>query len=174
VKVTFPLRPDQLEPALTHGVGDLIAYGIAITPEREQQVAFFTPVQTDVTQIIVTGPNFGAVSSLADLGGKDGVRQRADLWSKVLDKVQPHPDLPIASPVQVGWVMRKSNPQLKQLADEFVASHAVETSFGNTLLRRYLQNTKWVKNSTSAEEMKKFQGTLSSSKSMPASRTSIT
>jgi membrane-bound lytic murein transglycosylase MltF len=29
-----------------------------------------------------------------------------------------------------------------------------------TLLRRYLQNTKWVKNSTSADEMKKFQTNL--------------
>jgi membrane-bound lytic murein transglycosylase MltF len=56
--------------------------------------------------------------------------------------------------------MRKSNPQLKQLVDEFVSSHAVGTSFGSTLLRRYLQNTKWVKNSTSAEEMKKFQANL--------------
>ncbi len=56
--------------------------------------------------------------------------------------------------------MRKNNPQFKQLVDEFVASHAVGTSFGNTLLRRYLQNTKWVKNSTSAEEMKKFQTNL--------------
>jgi membrane-bound lytic murein transglycosylase MltF len=32
----------------------------------------------------------------------------------------------------------------------------VGNSFGNILLRRYLQNTKWVKNSTSPEEMKKF------------------
>src|SRR5208282_5230458 len=38
--------------------------------------------------------------------------------------------------------------------------HSVGTSFGNTLLRRYLQNTKWVKDSTSAEEMKKFQTNL--------------
>jgi hypothetical protein len=37
--------------------------------------------------------------------------------------------------------MRKNNPQLKQVVDEFVESHAVGTSFGNTLLRRYLQNT---------------------------------
>src|SRR5208337_838012 len=43
VKVTFvPMRPDQLEAALTEGVGDLVAYGLVITPEREQQVAFST------------------------------------------------------------------------------------------------------------------------------------
>src|SRR5271166_5084154 len=216
VKVTFlPMRVDQIEAALTEGVGDIIAHGIVVTPEREQRVAFSAPIQTDVTQIIVTGANFGAVSSLADLGGKEvyvnplttyyqnlqkvnedlqkagkppiiikaadknlmdddlvqmvnaGLipatvtrKQKAALWAQVLDHIQPHPDLAIATGGQLAWVMRKNNPQLKQLVDEFVASHAVGTSFGNTLVRRYLQNTKWVKNSTSAEEMKKFQANL--------------
>lgn len=216
VKVTFlPMRVDQIEAALTEGVGDIIGYGIVVTPDREKRVAFSTPIQTDVTQIIVTGANFGPVSSLADLGGKEvyvnplttyfenlqkanetlqkagkaqiaikaadknlmdddlvqmvnaglipatvTTKQRAALWSQVLDHVQPHPDLVIASGVQTAWAMRKNNPQLKQLVDEFVATHAVGTSFGNTLLRRYLQDTKWVKNSTSAEEMKKFQTNL--------------
>jgi len=216
VKVTFiPMRVDQIEAALTEGVGDMIASGIVITPDREKRVAFSTPIQTDVTQIIVTGPSFGPVSTLADLGGKEvyanplttyyenlqkanealqkasktpivikaadknlmdddlvqmvnaglipatvTTKQRAALWSQVLDHIQPHPDLVIASGGQLAWVMRKNNPQLKQLVDEFVQSHAVGSSFGNTLLRRYLQNTKWVKNSTSAEEMKKFQTNL--------------
>src|SRR5271157_3746825 len=216
VKVTFiPMRVDQVEAALTEGVGDIIATGIVVTPDREKRVAFSTPIQTDVTQIIVTGSSFGPVSALADLGGKEvyvnplttyyenlkkaneelqkagktpivikaadknlmdddlvqmvnaglipatvTTKQRAQLWSQVLDHIQPHPDLVIASGGQLAWVMRKNNPQFKQLVDEFVASHAVGTSFGNTLLRRYLQNTKWVKNSTSAEEMKKFQTNL--------------
>jgi membrane-bound lytic murein transglycosylase MltF len=216
VKVTFiPLRPDQVEAALNEGVGDLIAYGLVVTPEREKRVVFSTPLQTNISQIVVTGPDFGPVSTLADLGGKEvyanplttyytnlqkvnetlqkegkapiiikkadeylldddlvqmvnaglipatvTTNQRAALWSKVLDKIQPHPDLVVASGTQLAWAMRKGNPQLKQLVDEFVASHAVGTSFGNTLLRRYLQNTKWVKNSTSGEEMKKFQANL--------------
>ena len=216
VEVTFlPMRIDQIEVALTEGVGDIIAYGIVVTPDREKRVAFSTPLLTDVTQIIVTGPGFGPVSTLADLGGKEmyvnplttyyqnlkkanetlqkagktpivirsadknlmdddlvqmvnaglipatvTTNRRADLWAQVLDHIQPHPDLVIASGQQLAWVMRKNNPQLKQLVDEFVASNAVGTSFGNTLLRRYLQNTKWVTNSTSAEEMKKFQTNL--------------
>jgi membrane-bound lytic murein transglycosylase MltF len=213
VRVTFlPMRVDQIEAALTEGMGDIIAYGIVVTPDREKRVAFSTPIQTEVTQIIVTGSNFGAVSTMADLGGKEvyvnplttyyenlrkanetlqnagktpivikaadknlmdddlvqmvnaglipatvTTKQRAALWSQVLHQIQPHPDLAIASGGQLAWVMRKNNPQFKQLVDEFVASHAVGTSFGSTVLRRYLQNTKWVRNSTSAEEMKKFQ-----------------
>jgi membrane-bound lytic murein transglycosylase MltF len=216
VKVTFiPLRPDQVEAALNEGVGDLIAYGLVVTPEREKQVAFSTPIQKDVSQIVVTGPDFGPVSTIADLGGKEvyanplttyytnlqkinetlqkegkplivikkadpqlldddlvqmvnaglipatvTTKLKADLWSKVLDKIQTHPDLVVASGTNLAWAMRKTNPQLKQIVDEFVATHAAGTSFGNTLLRRYLQNTKWVKNSTSGEEMKKFQENL--------------
>src|SRR5271157_3182632 len=65
VKVTFlPMRPDQIEAALTEGVGDIIAYGIVVTPEREQRVAFSTPIQTGVSQIIVTGPGLIGVSAL--------------------------------------------------------------------------------------------------------------
>ncbi len=71
VQVTFiPVRPDQLESYLNEGIGDLIAYPVAITPEREQQVAFSVPIQTGVEQILVTGKDFGPVSSLQDLGGK--------------------------------------------------------------------------------------------------------
>jgi membrane-bound lytic murein transglycosylase MltF len=213
LKVTFlPVRIDQLEPSLTEGLGDLIAYGLAVTPDREKRVAFSKPIQTDVTQIIVTGSGFGPATTLADLGGKEvyvnplttyyqnlqaangqlqksgkapivikpadknlidddlvqmvnaglipatvTTAQRADLWAKVLNHLQPHPELVIASGQQLALVLRKNNPQFKELLDEFVATHAVGTSFGNTVLRRYLQNTKWVTNSTSAEELKKFQ-----------------
>ena len=38
VKVSFiPLRPDQVEPALLQGVGDVVAYELVVTPERQQK-----------------------------------------------------------------------------------------------------------------------------------------
>jgi membrane-bound lytic murein transglycosylase MltF len=216
VKVTFyPIAPSQVEAALTKGLGDLIAYGINITPEREKRVAFSVPFQTDVTQIIVTGPNFGPVSTIEDLGGKQvyanpltnyyenlrkvndpllragkkpieikaadknlteddlvemvnaglipatvTTKQRADFWSQVLDHLTPHPELVIATGGKMAWVMRKNNPQFKRLINDFAKSRVVGTTFGNILVRRYLQNTKWVKDSTSAGEMKKFQATV--------------
>ena len=71
VKVDFlPMRPDQLEPALTQGLGDMIAYGVVITPEREQRVAFSVPIQKNVPQIVVTGPALASVSSFDEMGGK--------------------------------------------------------------------------------------------------------
>ncbi len=216
VQVTFiPVRPDQLESALLEGVGDLIAYSLTDTSAREQEIAFSLPIQTNVTQILVTGKDFGPVASIEDFGGKevfvnplatyrqnlekvnDELRkqgkptilikdadpslmdedllemvnagiipatvtfsERASLWANVLPDIVPQPKLVIASGEDVAWAMRKNNPKLKGLVDEFVKTHAVGTSFGNTLVRRYLGNDQWLKNPTTAAELKKFEATV--------------
>jgi membrane-bound lytic murein transglycosylase MltF len=212
IQITFiPVRPDQAEAALTEGMGDLVANAVVITPERQERLAFTIPIEKDVKQVLVSGENFGNISSLNDLGGKEvyanpltvnyerlqrineGLRdagkpliavkaadknlldddlvqmvnagllpatvtslKRAKLWSQVLPHLTIYPDVMIASGEQTAWVLRKNNPQLKELLDEFLAPRGLGTSFGNTLLRRYLQNTKWVRNSTSKEELQKF------------------
>jgi membrane-bound lytic murein transglycosylase MltF len=211
VQVTFiPVRPDQVEKALTEGVGDLIAYALTVTPQREQRVAF-SPIETDVKQIVVTGKGFGPVASLQDLSGKkifvnplttypanlakvnDSLRKqgkppilvesadknlldedllemvnagiipatvtitdRAKLWSAVLPDITPQPNLVIADEGTLAWAMRKNNPKLKAVVDEFTRSHMAGTSFGNTLMRRYLQNTKWVTDPTTKAQLDAF------------------
>jgi membrane-bound lytic murein transglycosylase MltF len=216
VEVTFlPISIGQLEAALEEGMGDIIASLVTITPERERRVAFSTPIWRDVSQIIVTGPKYEAVSTFEALGGKevyvnpltayyenlqklnaslkksgkapivikeadknlshDDLIQmvnaglipatvtgsmRALLWSRVLHGIKPHPELSIASGAQLAWVMRKNNPRLKQLVDEFVKSHAMGTSFGDTVFWRYWKNTEWVTDSTSKQEMEKFRALL--------------
>ena len=212
IQVTFiPVRPDQLEPYLNEGIGDLIAYPLAMTPERAQQIAFSVPIQTDVKQILVTGKDFGAVSSLQDLGGKkvfvnpvttyygnlekvsDSLRklgkppiliqsadknlldedlmemvnagilpatvtitERAKLWASVFHNITPHPDIVIANQEDLAWAVRKNNPKFKDLVNEFVKTHAAGTSFGNTLMRRYLESNQWITNPTNDEQIKKF------------------
>jgi membrane-bound lytic murein transglycosylase MltF len=216
IQVTFiPVRPDKIEAALTAGVGDLIANGVVVTPEREQQVAFSIPIQTDVKEIVVTGKGFGPLSSLEELSGKkvfvnpittyyanlekvnDSLRkqgkapiliekadpslmdedllemvnagilpatvtlsERAQLWASVFPNILPQSKLIIADEGNLAFAMRKDNPQFQQLVDEFVKTRAVGTSFGNTLVRRYLQNNEWVKNPTTAAEIKKFEATV--------------
>jgi len=82
---------------------------------------------------------------------------KAELWAQVLHRLTVHSDLVLASGEQTAWAVRKNNPQLRQLLDEFITPRALGTSFGNTLVRRYLENTRWVVNSTSPQEMKKFE-----------------
>ena len=212
VQVTFiPVRPDQLESYLNEGIGDLIAYPVAMTPEREQQVAFSVPLETGVKQILVTGKDFGPVASLQDLSGKkvfvnpittyygnlekvnDSLRkqgkppiliesadknlldedlmemvnagilpatvtitQRAKLWASVFHNITPQPNIVIANQEDLAWAVRKNNPKFKELLDEFVRVHAAGTSFGNTLLRRYLESNQWITNPTNDEQIKKF------------------
>ena len=213
VVVTFlPTAIEDLEHALTEGRGDLIAFGILVTPERQQRADFTAPIATDVKQIIVTGAKGPKLANLDDLGGKEVFANphtvnyetlnrlsesfvkarkppinlrasdanlteedllemanagliditaansfRASFWTQVYAHITPHPDLVLGSEGSLAWAMRKNSPQLKQLLDEFVTTHRAGTEFGNTLLRRYLKNTKWVKDSTSDAEMKKFR-----------------
>lgn len=212
VQVIFiPVRPDQAEAALSQGVGDLMAYGVVITPEREKKFAFSVPLATNIKQIVVTGKGFGNATSLQDLSGKKiyvnplttyydnlqkvnislrkqgkppiliekadtnlgdedllemvnagiipatvTITERATIWASVLPNITAHPDLVIASEQDLAWAMRKNNPELKAIVDKFAKTHSIGTSFGNTLMRRYLQNTKWIKNPTTAAEIKKF------------------
>jgi membrane-bound lytic murein transglycosylase MltF len=53
--------------------------------------------------------------------------------------------------------MRKGSQQLKAVMDDFLKTHGEGTGFGNTLINRYAKNAKWIKNSTTEAEMKKFQ-----------------
>ena len=213
IYVTFiPVRPEQLEQALTQGVGDLIAAGVIVTPARQQRVDFTVPIATDVRQIIVTGPAGRPVETVDDLSGKEiyvspitnyyenlqrqsdafqksgkqpiviqaadknltdedllemvnaglipatvTFTQRAEFWSKVFPQLVVNQNAILASDGRLAWAARKDSPKLKQLLDEFVEGRRLGTSFGNTLFRRYLQNTKWVTDSVTSAEMQKFQ-----------------
>jgi membrane-bound lytic murein transglycosylase MltF len=212
VRVVFlPMRPDQLEAALTQGLGDFIAHPVVVTPEREQRLTFSVPIQKDVSQVVVTGAaladvmsfdsvaaepiyvnplttyyeNLERISDLRVKAGKSPLdiraadkylfeddliemvnaglipataarRERADLWAQVLPNVKAQSELVIAREGPTAWVMRKNTPQLRQLVDAFLKDHGAGTTFGNTLLRRYLQDTRWIQDSISPEQLRKF------------------
>jgi membrane-bound lytic murein transglycosylase MltF len=218
ISVTYlPVRPEQLENALLEGVGDLVAYGVEVTPEREKKVLFTTPIDSNVKQVIVTGPKAPTITGgLEDLSGKEiyvnpltvyyenlqhlsesfqkagklpilvkkadpnltdedllemvnaglipataTINIRAEFWSKVFPHLILHSSIVLKEDGQLAWATRPDSPQLRKLLDEFVEGRGQGTSFGNTLLRRYLQNTKWLQDATSNEEMKKFQAYVS-------------
>jgi membrane-bound lytic murein transglycosylase MltF len=210
--VTYiPVRPEQLEKALLDGVGDVVAYSVIVTPEREKVVLFSTPIDSDVKQVIVTGPKAPPMASLDDLSGKEicvnpltvyfenlkrlsdsfqkagkapillkaadpnltdedllemvnagllpatvTINIRAQFWSQVFTRLRL-PNIVLEEDGRAAWATRLDSPQLRELLNEFLKGRGMGTSFGNTLLRRYLQNTKWVKDATSTEEMEKFR-----------------
>jgi membrane-bound lytic murein transglycosylase MltF len=213
INVTYlPVRPEQLEQALLQGVGDVIAFGVIVTPQREKEVLFTIPIDSHVKQVLVTGPKSPAITSLEDLAGKEvyvnplsayyqnlerlseslqsgdrapillksadpdltdedllemvnasllpatvTINIRAEFWAKILPHLTLHPNIELREEGQLAWATRKDSPQLRQLLNEFVKGRQVGTLFGNILLKRYLENTHWVKDATSPEELKKFQ-----------------
>ena len=216
IQVTFiPVRPEDAQAALLQGVGDVLAYAVGVTPDREKQVAFSIPIQTDVKQVLVTGKNFGQLTSLADMGGKKiyvnplstyyenlekvneslekqgkptilikiadknlldedlmemvnagilpatvTIQERAALWANVFPNIVTYPNVVVAQQEDLAFAMRKDSPKLKEMLDKFVKTHSVGTSFGNTIMRRYLQNTHWIKNPASEADIKKFNETV--------------
>jgi membrane-bound lytic murein transglycosylase MltF len=84
----------------------------------------------------------------------------AEFWKKVLPKIVLHPEVAIRTGGEIAFMIRKDSPLLKQALNGFLARYPEGSATRNQLLQKYLQNTKFVKNATSEEEMAKFQRTV--------------
>jgi len=68
--VFIPVARDELLPGLIEGRGDIVAAGVAITPELEAMVDFTIPLTKEISQILVTGPSAPQIAAIDDLSGK--------------------------------------------------------------------------------------------------------
>ena len=85
---------------------------------------------------------------------------KAQFWTQIFDKIKVHDDIAVREGGEIAWAFRKNSPRLKAIVNEFVKGHKKGTLMGNMLLKRYLKNTRYVKNSVSGSEMKKFNAML--------------
>ena len=83
-----------------------------------------------------------------------------DLWTQVFPGLALHPDVQVGDSISPGWAFRKGSPELAAVVNEFVKDHRTGTAFGNTILRRYFQNPKWISNATDERERQKFLQTV--------------
>jgi membrane-bound lytic murein transglycosylase MltF len=81
----------------------------------------------------------------------------AKFWKQVLTKIQLNEQAALRTGGEMAWAMRKNSPLLKKELDDFLARYPEGSSTRNQLFAKYLKNTKYVKNSTSAEERAKFE-----------------
>jgi len=86
---------------------------------------------------------------------------KAELWSRIFPDLELHSDLVIHSGGRYAWMMRKDGVALKKAVDTFILDHRAGTSFGNTVIRRYLGSTKFVKGPTSPRDRERFDELLS-------------
>ena len=82
---------------------------------------------------------------------------KGTFWVKILKDLELHSGLKVRTGGEIAWAIRKNSPKLKDMINGFAKKHKVGTLFGNILVNRYYKNTKWVRNSLSDEDLRRFK-----------------
>jgi len=85
-------------------------------------------------------------------------RYSARLWSKIFTDLHVHLDIAVNDEGEMGWLIRKSSPELKAEIGAFARSHGQGTTFGNTVIKKYTGSTRFVKNAASPQALARFRG----------------
>jgi membrane-bound lytic murein transglycosylase MltF len=84
-------------------------------------------------------------------------RHKGEFWSQIFKDLTLHPDIKVRTNGQIAWAIRKNSPKLKEMINGFMKTHKKGTLVGNILFERYLENTKWVRNSLNDADMERFR-----------------
>jgi membrane-bound lytic murein transglycosylase MltF len=85
---------------------------------------------------------------------------KADFWAEIFDDIVVHDDLTVREGAAIGWAFRKNSPQLAETLNAFVRKHGKGTLFGNVILKRYLQDNPWARNSLAETDRGRFDATI--------------
>jgi membrane-bound lytic murein transglycosylase MltF len=80
----------------------------------------------------------------------------ADFWKKVFEDLTVHDTVAVRTGGHLAVAIRKGSPQLAAGLNAIIDEYGLGTAFGNMMEKRYLQNTKFVKNATSEAERQRF------------------
>jgi membrane-bound lytic murein transglycosylase MltF len=80
-----------------------------------------------------------------------------ELWQKVLPDIRPQAALAVRTGGDIAIGVRKSNPRMLQAANTFIKEYGPNTAFGNTMDRKYLESTRYVKNAAAERERQKLR-----------------
>jgi len=81
-------------------------------------------------------------------------------WKQIFKDLTLHPDIKLRTGGRIAWAIRKNSPKLEKVINAFMKTHKKGTLMGNILFKRYLQDTKWVRNSMDTEDRKRFEAAL--------------
>jgi len=80
-----------------------------------------------------------------------------EFWQQVFPDIKPHADVTLRTGGEIAIGVRKDSPKLQRALNTWIKEYGRGTAFGNTIERRYLQNTKYVKSAAADAERKKLQ-----------------
>ncbi|HKN42361.1 MAG TPA: lytic transglycosylase F, partial [Propionibacteriaceae bacterium] len=84
----------------------------------------------------------------------------AEFWSKVFTDMKVHQDIAVRSGGILAVAFRKDNPRLREAVNTWIRKHGQGDAFRNVIERRYLENTKYVKNAAADAERQKFRAVI--------------
>jgi membrane-bound lytic murein transglycosylase MltF len=80
----------------------------------------------------------------------------AHYWKQIFPNLSIQENAKLRSGENLAVAFRKNSPQLAKIVNGFIAENGLDSVTGRVLNRRYLQNTAYVTNASSAEERDKF------------------
>jgi len=81
----------------------------------------------------------------------------AKFWAQVLPNIVIREDLAVATGHNLGWAVRRDATGLLDRLNPFVKANREGRLLGNMLFKRYLQNTKYVKNALAAKDRQRLE-----------------
>lgn len=82
---------------------------------------------------------------------------KGQLWQRVLPNLRLHHKLTLRENTQLGWAVRKNNPELFSYINSFISRKAKKgTLLGNMLFNQYYKNTQWIKSNVQNNARDRF------------------
>jgi membrane-bound lytic murein transglycosylase MltF len=81
---------------------------------------------------------------------------KAVMWSRVFTAYQSRNGAILHEGGENAFMIRKDSPQFKAALDEFVKGNGQGTMFGNSVVKSYVKNPRFVKNAAGSDERQRF------------------
>jgi membrane-bound lytic murein transglycosylase MltF len=82
----------------------------------------------------------------------------AEFWRQVFTQFRINPGATVRTGGEIAVGVRKGNPKMLNATNLWIKKYGPRTAFGNMMERRYLQDTKYVKNAAADAERQKLLG----------------
>jgi membrane-bound lytic murein transglycosylase MltF len=84
-----------------------------------------------------------------------------EFWQRVFPNIQAHPQLAVRRGGTIAWAVRKGNPQLKQVLNQFLTGDYSRSSIAReVILARYLRSTRWIRPIFRKAELDRYNRTV--------------
>lgn len=135
-------------------------YDSLLALNRRLQDAGLDPVRIDLADEILEDEDLLEMVNAGLLPAIVMDNHKAHFWKQILPDISLHEEFPLRTGGEIAWALRPQSPQLKQMVDAFAGRNKKGTLLGNIIFKRYLKNTKWVRNALSEKELAKFNAVV--------------